>query len=75
VTIIDEGLARQFWPSYPSGEDPVGKRLLIGGINPNPAEIVGVVADVRQSLEGNLWPGTAYLPFTQGAPQAAMLAV
>jgi putative ABC transport system permease protein len=75
VTIIDEGLARQLWASYPSGEDPVGKRILIGGIDPNPAEIVGVVANVQQSLEGNLWPGTVYLPFAQQAPQAAMLAI
>jgi len=75
VTIIDESLARQFWPSYPRGEDPIGKRLLIGGINPNPAEIVGVAADVRQRLQGNAWPGTVYLPFTQGAPQSAVFAI
>jgi len=75
MTIIDESLARQFWPSYPSGEDPVGKRLLIGGTNPKPAEIVGVVADVRQRLEGNTWPGTVYLPFAQGAPQSAIFAI
>ncbi|HEV2687246.1 MAG TPA: ABC transporter permease, partial [Bryobacteraceae bacterium] len=75
VTIIDENLARQFWPSYPNGENPIGKRLLIGGINPNPAEIVGVVANVRQRLQGNAWPGTVYVAFTQGAPQSAILAI
>jgi putative ABC transport system permease protein len=75
VTIIDESLARQFWPSYPRGDDPVGKRLFIGGVNPKAAEIVGIVADVRQGLEGNVWPGTVYLPFTQGSPQSAMFVI
>jgi putative ABC transport system permease protein len=75
VTIIDESLARQLWPSYPRGTDPVGQHLFIGGINPKPAKIVGVVADVRQSLEGNPWPGTVYLPFAQGTPQSAILAI
>jgi putative ABC transport system permease protein len=75
VTVIDESLARQFWPAYPRGLDPVGQRVFIGGINPKPAKIVGVVANVRQGLAGNAWPGTVYLPFTQGAPQSAMVAI
>jgi hypothetical protein len=50
VAIIDESLARQFWPSYPSGEDLVGKLIFVGGINPKPAQIVAVVASVRQAL-------------------------
>jgi len=75
VAIIDESLARQFWPSYPNGEDPVGKLIFVGGINPKPAQIVGVVANVHQMLEGNVWPGTVYLPFIQGAPQSAIFAI
>ena len=75
VTIIDEGLARQFWPSYPKGPDVIGQRLFIGGINLKPVEIVGVVGNVRQALEGNAWPGTVYLPFAQQAPQSATLGV
>jgi predicted permease len=75
VTVIDESLARQFWPAYPRGLDPVGQRVFIGGINPKPAKIVGIVANVRQGLAGNAWPGTVYLPFTQGAPQSAMVAI
>ena len=70
VTIIDEGLARQFWPSYPQGVDPVGKRLSIGS-SAKPAQIVGIVANVRQSVDGSRWPGTVYLPFTGGVPMAA----
>ncbi|MBV9768395.1 MAG: ABC transporter permease [Bryobacterales bacterium] len=75
VTIIDESLARQIWPGYPRGIDPIGQRLIIGGINPKPVQIVGVVADVRPALEGNVWPGTVYLPFAQGSPQSAILAI
>lgn len=75
VAIVDEGLVRQFWPSYPDGADPVGQRLLVGGINPKPAEIIGIVGNLRQNLEGNAWPGTVYEPFTQGAPQSALFAI
>ncbi len=75
VTIIDENLARQFWPGYPRGLNPVGQRLLIGGIDPEPVQIIGVVGNVHQSLEGNAWPGTVYVPFAQGVPQSAMLAI
>lgn len=75
VTIVDENLARQFWPSYPRGLDPVGQRVFIGGINPKPVEIVGIVADMRQGLDGNAWPGTVYQPFAQGAPQSALFAI
>jgi putative ABC transport system permease protein len=74
VTIVDEGLARRFWPAYPSGQDPVGQRILIGA-NPEPAEIVGVVAVVHQNLEGNAWPQSVYISFTQDPPPSAMLAV
>ena len=38
--LINETLARRFFP----GQDPLGKRLLVQGVN----EIIGVVADVRQ---------------------------
>ncbi len=75
VTIIDEPLARHFWPAYPAGPDPVGQRLLIGGVNPKPAEIVGIVAEVRQNLENNQWPDTVYVAFPQNPPSSAMLAV
>jgi len=75
VAIIDEGLARLIWPAYPGGQDPVGQRLLVGGVNPQPAEIVGIVADVRQNLEKNAWPGSVYVPFAQSPTSFAMLAI
>ena len=64
VTIVDEALARHFWPAYPSGPDPVGQLLLIGS-TPKPVQIVGIVADIHQALEAE--PGLAmYKPASQG---------
>jgi predicted permease len=75
VAIIDEALARRFWPEYPGGQDPVGQRLWVGGVNPNPAQIVGIAADVHQSLENSAWPETVYVAFAQIPQPSAMLAV
>ncbi len=46
VAIISETTARQMWP----GEDPVGKRIQLGGRHEDEpwATIVGIVPDVRQ---------------------------
>jgi predicted permease len=71
VAIINETLARRFWP----GRDPIGQRMLVGGINAKPAEIIGVAADVHQGLESNVWAETVYTAFSQNPQGAAMLAV
>ncbi len=75
VAIIDEALARRFWPAYPRGQDPIGQHLWVGGVNPNPAEIVGIAANVHQNLENSAWPETVYVSFAQSPPPFAMLAV
>ncbi|MGH9547750.1 MAG: ABC transporter permease, partial [Terriglobales bacterium] len=75
VAIIDEDLARRFWASYPNSENPIGQRLLIGGVNPQPAEIIGIVAHVRQNLEDNAWRETVYTSFAQNTQSHVMLAV
>ncbi len=73
IAVIDEALARRFWPD---GQNPVGHRLLIGGVNLKSAEIVGVVADVHQSVDDrNDWKQSIYVPFGQSPPPFAMLAV
>ena len=75
VAIINESLARRFWPAYPGGLDPIGQRMLVGGVNPKAAEIVGIVADVHQGLEGSPWAETVYLAFAQNTQGSAVLAV
>ncbi len=75
VAIIDEALARRFWPAYPRGLDPIGQHIWVGGVNPNPAEIVGIAADVHQNLENNAWPETVYVSFAQNPQPFATLAV
>ena len=66
VVLINEGLAKQFWPK----SDAVGQRITIGkGIGPEFAEaareIVGIVGDVRgQGLDNNPDP-IMYVPVAQ----------
>jgi putative ABC transport system permease protein len=72
--IINESLARRFWPQYPSGPDSIGQHMLVGP-NPQPKEIVGISADVRHATKAqDLRPGI-YLPCAQKPPQSAMVAV
>jgi predicted permease len=68
VVVIDENLARQYWPN----QDPVGKRLRRGGPW---ATIVGVVAHVMQSaLVGDSGKGVCYYPlFQQPLAQAFLI--
>ncbi|HTB19970.1 MAG TPA: ABC transporter permease [Bryobacteraceae bacterium] len=75
VAIIDEAFARRFWPAYPNGVDPVGQRILIGGVNKNPAEIVGIAAHVHEALENGAWPESVYISLAQNAPPFAVLAI
>ncbi len=76
VAIIDENLARRLWPAYPSGFDPIGQHLLVGGVNPKPAEIVGVVGNVNQNLDiREDWQESVYVSFGQAPVTSAMVAV
>ena len=74
VVIVNENLAHLFWPEYPSGPNPIGQHILIGS-SPQPVEIVGISATVRQyGRDDNPKPGV-YLSLAQKPPQSAMLAV
>ncbi len=74
--IINESLARQLWPAYPNGVNPVGKHLSEGFDKKiGPMQIVGVSADVH---EGGLASGSQpefYVPNQVHPPQAAYLLV
>jgi len=72
VAIISESFARKFWPEYPNGPDPIGRRILLG-LDPLPAEIVGIVAN-GEGLATLSNPGM-YIPAAQYPPPSAMLAV
>ncbi|HEV2447732.1 MAG TPA: FtsX-like permease family protein, partial [Candidatus Sulfopaludibacter sp.] len=69
VVVINEALARHFAPGYPR-ETPLGRHALIqneGHPSPEPATIVGVVADFRGSrLDAPVDP-QIYLPVTQSS--------
>ncbi len=75
VAIIDENLARRFWPAFPAGPDPVGQFIFIGGVNPQPAQIVGIAANVHQNIENSAWPESVYEVYAQNPLSSALLAV
>jgi predicted permease len=53
VAIINESFARRFWP----GEDPIGKRFALGGVESPKMEVVGVAQDGKYTgLNENQWP-------------------
>jgi predicted permease len=65
VAVISESLARKYWP----GEDPIGKRIQFGNMDTDKRllQIVGIVGDVRSSLEREAQP-TVYA-FSLQRPQ------
>ncbi|HEY6334040.1 MAG TPA: ABC transporter permease [Blastocatellia bacterium] len=61
VAIINEGMARRFWPD----SDPIGKEIQFGWLNEDWQQVVGVVGDVKNdSLDGTV-PLETYLPYSQ----------
>jgi putative ABC transport system permease protein len=67
VIVVNQTLARRFWPQG----NPVGGRLVVDANHGRVAEIVGVVADVKQErIESQDWP-TIYCPDPQ-APATTM---
>ena len=62
VVIINETMARQYWP----GQNALGRRFNIGDPNDGPwAEIVGIVADVRQMGLDEPVKAEMYMPYQQ----------
>ena len=60
VAIVSESFARKYWP----GEDAVGKYITILRDTPVPRRVVGVVADVKSTIEEDPPPGM-YVSFKQ----------
>ncbi|MGH6960880.1 MAG: ABC transporter permease, partial [Dongiaceae bacterium] len=59
VAVISDAAARRFWP----GEDPIGKRLLLGEAKNERPTVIGVVADVRRYSQAP--SPNFYAPFGQ----------
>ena len=72
VVVISEATARRFWP----GQNPIGKRLVIGSANAQPlfadervpyspgSEVIGVVRDVRSLFLSKVDESYLYLPLS-----------
>jgi putative ABC transport system permease protein len=59
VVIINQALARRFWPD----QNPIGKHIVVG--RQTPAEVIGVAADVRNTGIAQEPQPQLYLPFPQ----------
>jgi len=69
VVIINETVARKLWP----GQDPIGRTALAGGTEP---QVIGVIADVRESGAEDNAGAQMYLPATkQFGPEGANLVI
>lgn len=72
VTIIDEDLARQYWPT----DDPLGKRLRMGGNDAPWFTVVGIVGHVmHSSLASDSGKGAYYFSLFQRSIPFATIAV
>jgi len=69
VAVLSERAAKLLWPGDPN---PVGRRFV--GEDGKMKTLLGIVADVRASLQ-NEPPPTAYYPYWQRAPGGAALVV
>ncbi|HXI92435.1 MAG TPA: FtsX-like permease family protein, partial [Blastocatellia bacterium] len=65
--IINETLARRFWPD----EDPVGKRILFGDSGPT---IVGVVGNIKHAGLDAEYEPEIYLPFADQSSHRVLVA-
>ena len=70
VVVLSESVARHYWPDYPRGADPVGRRIKLGNSLSPWLTVVGVSGDVKHWFSGEPQPA-AYIPSAQ-APQHAM---
>jgi len=74
TVVVSEQVVRRFWP----GQDPIGKRIKIGGVTSTYSRwltIVGVVADVkyRGLPENPTSDPDLYFPFTDRNPQISLV--
>jgi putative ABC transport system permease protein len=61
VMVISDTMARTQWPN----EDPIGKRIAVNYGSTGPREVVGIVADVKESAVSEPARAEMYTPFAQ----------
>jgi putative ABC transport system permease protein len=65
VVIVNQTCARRFWP----GQNPIGKTFIVGR-GPEPSQVIGVAADIRnhglgEDAQPQLWLPFKQLPWTE----------
>ena len=71
VALINETAAKRFWQN----EDPIGKRIILGGVNNPKRTIVGIVRDVRHQGLDDAPEMQAYVPHAQWTDSQMQLVV
>jgi putative ABC transport system permease protein len=61
VAIVNETLARRLWP----GQDPIGREIVIDFVNDRPRQVIGVVADVRETSRQREFAPHVFVPDAQ----------
>ena len=75
TVVINESFARHFWPSYPAGPDPVGQHLRLAFDRIESAEVIGIVADVRESGPAEPADPSFYVPLAFSPPEKCFVAL
>jgi predicted permease len=71
VAIVNRAMAKQYFP----GEDPIGKQISSLSDPPVPAEIVGIVEDIKEGQLDTANQAAIYYPFNQEPGNFFILAV
>ena len=71
VAVISEAMARRFWP----GENPIGRRIVMGRAKPLDREIVGVAEDIRIGGLYEAPEAYVYVPYAQHQQSFGLLLV
>jgi len=71
VAIVNEELARELWP----GDNPLGRRILLGCDNPSAAEVIGVARNTDVRTLGEPPQPHFYVPFSQNYSARSMIVV
>jgi len=71
VVIVSRAAAARFWP----GADPLGRRVRVGAESEPPAEVIGVVGDVKSRMLSEPDQPMVYRALAQTVPGSAQLVV